>query len=213
MKITGLPLTSFEWCVSQVSRQTYGGNVVVHGDSDDLDTAWRACRARLTVRDSHGPGSRISASRRHGPWACWHAYRDVLILVFERYPDAVVTAGVAWRVTYRGIEGFRELYPGTGRKNVGSQLDPVTMPELCDCGYSIVAPIQREPLVLGDIRRLRGRQRMAPDYVSPAVIHASEAMARSAELLADKPLDPYVFGPEYDVRDDPQSVRHDERRD
>lgn len=230
MKITGVTLVDFRWCVNDVSHRVYDGNVMMHEDSDDLPalkSGKPVCRARLTIGDSRGPGSRVSWSGRHGPWACWHAYRDVLMRVFERYPDAVVTSGFHWTVTYRGMEGFQELYPETGRRNIGSQLEPVTMPELCDCPYRIVAPLAPDPDLVAELHRrqpaatffsampdaereMSDREHGDADHVSAAVIRASEAVAKSAEILSDwdKPADPWVFGPEYDMRDDPQSIDH-----
>lgn len=141
MKITGLTLRQFQACTSFISHERYHGNVIMHPDAHDRP-AQRSretgrlrnlCVARLTVRDSHGVGSRLTASGRHGPYACWHAYRDVLREVFRQFPDAIVISGNHWQVTYRGQAGFEELYPATGRRNIGSPAAPVTMPELCPC--------------------------------------------------------------------------------
>jgi hypothetical protein len=138
MDITGLTLNQFCAVTNYVSETRYGGNVVVHQDAherpDSKDGTPR-CTARLAVLVSRGPGSRASWTGRHGPYACWHAYRDVLAEVFRRYPNAVIRAGMAWRVTYRGMEGFLATYPETANRNVGSQMEPVTMPELCNCDY------------------------------------------------------------------------------
>jgi hypothetical protein len=146
MLITGVTLENFRAYASSVSSVLYNGNVIIAGDSHDMPPTGTPghenrdgsinrpqCRARLAVTDSRGPGSRTSASGRHGPYACWHSYRNVLRAVFERWPHATVTSGHGWRVTYRGEDGFRELYPGTGRVNIGGYASPVTMPELCNC--------------------------------------------------------------------------------
>lgn len=199
MKITGLTLDQFDWCQAHVSGTRYAGNVLLHNSSHPkYEGGIPGCTARLAVLDSHGPGSRTSWRGRHGPYACWHAYRDVLAEVFTRYPEAVITAGHSWRVTYRGAQGFLDLYPGTGWINVGSQANLVTMPELCDCGGlgEFLAPARTEiPIpVLSNLEEYGDA-----DYVSDAVMRASKQMARSQKLLSlsEKPLDPYVFGPEY----------------
>ena len=128
MNIKGLTLSQFEAVTSGISSATYSGNVKVHADAH---TRGALTIARLDVRDSHGSGARTSASGRHGPYACWHAYRDVLGACFWVNPEAVIRTA---RAVYRGRDGFTRDYPATGRVNVGSQVQPVTMPELCDHG-------------------------------------------------------------------------------
>ena len=137
MRITGLSLSNFKFCTATVSWESYGGNIVVHQDGHDRTTnrdGTLQCTARLAVLDSRGPGSRTTANGRHGPYACWHAYRDVLMRVFLRYPNAVIRTGIA---VYRGMAGFRELYPATAHRVIGSEVNPVTMPELCECGEAV----------------------------------------------------------------------------
>ena len=140
MRITGLSLNNFQFCVEEVSTESYAGNIIMHADGHNR-TANRdgtlQCTARLTVLDSRGPGSRTAANGRHGPYACWHAYRDVLMRVFTRYPDAVIRTGIGGGTVYRGMAGFRELYPATAHLNIGSAVNPVTMPELCECGEAV----------------------------------------------------------------------------
>jgi hypothetical protein len=126
MQITGLSLEDFEWVTSLVNRH-YGDNLVVHRDGHDTK---RGCTARLAVNDSRGRGARRAASGRRGPYACWHAYRDVLKALFLLYPHATVSTGLA---RYRHQEGFRELYPRTASMNIGSMVQPRYMPDLCEC--------------------------------------------------------------------------------
>lgn len=136
MEIKGLSLTEFRSCVHEVSTRRYAGNLRMGDnayDRADGKNGTHYCTARLRVLDSRGPGSRTSWTGRHGPYACWHACRDVLHEVFRRYPNAVIRAGHGWRVTYRGLAGFLADYPETAHVNIGSVIDPVTMPELCEC--------------------------------------------------------------------------------
>lgn len=121
-------------CVRQiaedVSRELYGGNVRVHPDSKPLGSESYGFRGRIMVVDSRGPGARTSWSGRHGPYACWHAYRDVLARIFETYPNARVRTSMAH---YVGAAGFEETYPATADRNIGSQFAPAYMPDLCEC--------------------------------------------------------------------------------
>lgn len=144
MYVRGVPLWAFQDIVNDVSRRSYGGHVTVHPDS--RDTTRDSCRARVDVASSRGPGARRARSGRRLRAACWHAYRDVLAELFDRYPDATVRTALA---TYRGNDGFHRDYPATGDVNIGSRMDPVTMPELCDCGdaspFQVVASYVYDP--------------------------------------------------------------------
>lgn len=132
MEIKGVTLDDFRTIVQMVSNTRYSGNVEIYErDAKDLHGV-RAprIRARLSTKDSRGPGARRSWNGRHMRAACWHAYRDVLAELFRLYPDAVVKTGMS---KYEGRAGFLANYPATGRQNIGSAFQPATMPELCDC--------------------------------------------------------------------------------
>lgn len=126
MEITGITADQFRTAVRVVSEQ-YGGNLVI---ADEKPTSSRSCRGRVAVANSRGPGARCSWTGRRGPWACWHAYRDVLAELFETNPNARVRTSLA---VYKGRDGFNSSYPATAYKNIGSMVAPAYMPELCDC--------------------------------------------------------------------------------
>jgi hypothetical protein len=136
MEIKGITESAWQEIVSEVSRNSYGGNVVTVGD--EYQNGSRVCRARVKVNDSRGPGARRSWSGRRMPVACWHVYRDVLAELFERYPNAKVRTALA---VYDGKHGFYSNYPATGDINIGSMVQPTTMPELCQCdGNTPITP-------------------------------------------------------------------------
>jgi hypothetical protein len=87
-------------------------------------------RGRVLPVTSRSEGARRSWTGRRVPAVCWHAYRDVLAALFEQRPEATVRTALA---VYRGREGFEACYPETAYRNVGSQMQPAYMPELCDC--------------------------------------------------------------------------------
>jgi hypothetical protein len=130
MEIRGASLADFEAAVVKVSYE-YGGNLTVHRDSYQRG---RLVRARVAVVSSREPGARRSWSGRRIPAACWHAYRDVLAALFEQRPRATVRTALA---VYRGREGFEQRYPDTAYQNIGSQMFPAYMPQLCDCEDSL----------------------------------------------------------------------------
>jgi hypothetical protein len=132
--------------VTVVGHERYGDNLraVDTQHVRTLKDGRHVIRARVRAIDSGfqsrprdtdylAPGARRSWSGRRAGAACWHAYRDVLAAIFGRWPNAVVIAGNAWHVTYNGRRGFEDRYPDTARVNVGSQVQPAYMPELCDC--------------------------------------------------------------------------------
>lgn len=131
MEISGVPFRTFHAIVDNISRDRYNGNITVHQDAKDLHGARKPrMRGRLTVISSREAGARRSWTGRRMPAACWHAYRDVLAEMFQRFPDATVRTSMA---TYKGKAGFLAQYPGTAHRNVGSAISPAYMPDLCDC--------------------------------------------------------------------------------
>ncbi len=109
----------------------YGGNLTVEAETKSTNRKGVSTyRVKIGVQDSRGPGSRTSWSGRHGPWACWHAFRDYFREVFSRDPDAVVITALA---RYNGSEGFEREYPRTAYRNIGSEVRPAYMPDMCDC--------------------------------------------------------------------------------
>lgn len=130
MQVRNVSLADFERIVVQVSADKYAGNLKVHQDSRSTGAQGQSCRARVACHSSSGEGARRSWSGRRMPVACWHSYRDVLRAVFAEFPNAVVVTSMA---RYNGVDGFEASYPATAYTNVGSQMSPVTMPELCSC--------------------------------------------------------------------------------
>ena len=112
--------------IETVSAEQYNGNLAPV-DEKPLGQNDYGFRGRVRAIDSRAYGARTSSSGRHGPYASWEAYRDVLIAIFEEWPHATVRTGLAY---YRGREGFEEGYPDTAYINIGSQMQPAYMPEL-----------------------------------------------------------------------------------
>ncbi|MEW1929901.1 hypothetical protein [Streptomyces sp. NPDC088360] len=126
MYIRGVSPSDFRELTADVSSDRYETNVIVAPGAHVARN--RATVARLRVADSRGFGARTAASGRHGPYACWHAYRDVLFLLFCTYPAATVRTCCA---TYRGIQGFEENFQITEYHNLGSALHPRYLRDLC----------------------------------------------------------------------------------
>ena len=129
MQIIGVNEQQWTETVGQVSRALYGGNLVDNETREKRTSRSVRTLGTLRVADSYGLGARTSASGRHGPWACWHAHRDVFREIFRKYPHARIETALAKYTA----DNFEDTYRDTGRHNVGSMFQPRHMPELCDC--------------------------------------------------------------------------------
>lgn len=151
----GPTFVEFARIVGDVSGDKYQGNLKVAEDFQD-DLPGTQIRARLAVHNSRGPGARVSWTGRHGPWASWEAYRDVLTELFEQFPNSYVEsllvsmlrikdrcrhfkADGSWyarhkeyhyRRGYNGRRQFLEMFPQTEEINVGSMIQPTYPREL-----------------------------------------------------------------------------------
>lgn len=160
MLFSRITVASVESCLAVVNMN-YSGNLIgewqarVNAQPTMLNDAGTRWRSRIIVADSRGPGARRSASGRRGPYACWHAFRDVFAEVFHVYPDAKISTSMA---TYTA-GNWEDTYPATGTRNVGSMMEPRTMPQLCDC--TDAGPAAAEPVgthrrrALADLRKPR----------------------------------------------------------
>jgi hypothetical protein len=135
MQITGITPLQFADAVRKVSV-SYGDNLDYEVTSQQSSTRFRArvipvvSGATTCSPGVSAPGARKSWSGRRIKAACWHAYRDVMIEVFNINPSARIYTGMA---KYKGIDGFNENYPRTADQNIGSMMSPAYMPDLCEC--------------------------------------------------------------------------------
>lgn len=160
MEIKGLTGDEFRAVVERVSAADYAGNISLVDAPRALNMRGDRFRARIRASRSALQGARRTWTGRRSVAACWHAHRDVLALMFAEHPHAVVRTTFA---VYRGAEGFRDNFPGTGRRNIGSAYTPVRMPELCDC--------DPQPLESG-----------------PYADALQDAVDRSTEVATDRPI-------------------------
>lgn len=116
--------------MNRVSEEHYGGHLTF--ELEDLHGV-RRNRFRFKMGATSGkPGSRVSASGRRGPWACWDAFRDVLAAFYIADPDALIRTGMA---TYKNAQDFLVKYQDSADRNVGSLVSPAFYGELCDCDF------------------------------------------------------------------------------
>ena len=137
LQITGISPELFTQITARVGSKTYEHNLNPQITSVQSPKRFRArvvtfeSGARIPhLKGMSAAGARKSWSGRRLNAACWHAYRDVLMGIFDANPDARVQTALA---TYKGRDDFMAKFPATGDRNIGSMVQPAYMPELCEC--------------------------------------------------------------------------------
>lgn len=128
MNIRGLTADQLRVIVEKVSDEQYEGNIIFNREPEWKKGWWIFT---LRVKNSKGPGAKHSAlSGKRTVACCWHAHRDVMKEIFERFPNAELLTAMA---QYRGKEGFEENFRQTAYKNVGSLYCPAEYQHCCEC--------------------------------------------------------------------------------
>jgi hypothetical protein len=65
-----------------------------------------------------------------GGAVCWHGHRAFMRAVYQLEPEAIIATSMA---RYTSARQFEATHESTGNRMVGSQADPVSFAELCDC--------------------------------------------------------------------------------
>lgn len=97
----------------------------------------------ITVKDSSGPGSRVSVHGRRISAACWHAYGVFMSSLPRVNPSTGARVQIVSSPGFVGA-GRRVVSPGDQWLDwqAGSIFYPAYMSELCDCGYSTGSQLQ-----------------------------------------------------------------------
>ena len=131
MKVWGITEEEARQCASKVG-------IAIFNDwrGSGIDTVGRALQFRLGLGDDKMLYRRLSAMRwndrppRKVNAVCWHGHRDFMREVFKINPDARIKSAVA---DYRGSDDFERTFPGTGHRNIDSQMYPTEMQDACVC--------------------------------------------------------------------------------
>jgi hypothetical protein len=126
VKLFNVSKDQLETVLREVSARHYKGNLIFK----ELQTKGRHVKFTLRVLNSDGPGARRSAAGVRMVAACWHAHKDVMAALFERYPAARLVSALA---TYQGRADFEAKHEDTGADNIGSRAAPVTLEDACLC--------------------------------------------------------------------------------
>jgi hypothetical protein len=131
MQIKNVTKTQVENAVWRVNARGYDGNIKVHADADTRYNAKGipTFQGRISVHSSKGEGAAVSYNGRAKAAACWHVFRDVFADILSNHPTAVIKTALA---TYTA-ETFSDVYPETGRINVGSMIEPLDAEDACKC--------------------------------------------------------------------------------
>lgn len=127
MKIWGVTEAQLHECAEEIGVKLY-----------EPREDGRAIRCRILPTGMRLNGDykyqRTSASGFHADRrvhaVCWHGYRDFMLAVYKRNPDARIKTMFA---DYRNETDFIAKYPETGYRNVGSMMYPMQAREVCNC--------------------------------------------------------------------------------
>lgn len=181
------------------ANERYEGNL-------QLTEPTRTGSVRLRTTRGGVIGSRTSRSGKRMPYASWEAHRDFLIALFEINPNASVRTSFAH---YRNKDSFYEQFPGTAYRNVGSQMEPVTMPDLTyepqperRLKKGAMAPFNSVVRTVRKALRTRmgigewddeGDDALSPDKVWKLLVHVAREIDRINERTATEDM----FGGEW----------------
>lgn len=76
---------------------------------------------KVDMSDSRAPGSRRAQSGRHGKYASWWTFYDIMAGVFHFNEDARISTG---RTVYRGYSDFNNQTRFGPQDNIGSMMSP-----------------------------------------------------------------------------------------
>lgn len=138
MKAYGVSMYDIQEAVRFVSSSSYENNLIL----DRLDSGpGRAVNFTLRVKSSRERGHRFSWTGRRLVSACWHAHRDVMMHLFDRFPNMKLRSAFS---KYDGRVDFLQKFPDTYYRNVGSVANPQYYGALCDCGVGVAQERLRE---------------------------------------------------------------------
>jgi len=103
-------------------NQRYDGNIAFDNYTVIKSNVFRVT---LRVKDSHGKGARVSYRGRHLINACWHVHGHFFEELLKEEPNAIIKTAFA-KIDKSGGNWIDV--------NVGTQLRPIMLSELCECG-------------------------------------------------------------------------------
>ncbi|AYN57992.1 hypothetical protein HWB90_gp042 [Mycobacterium phage Fowlmouth] len=136
MQITGITVKDFHLAIAKANIK-YDNNLTAFIGTEYSNTRFIG---RVVLRETgfqkFGKGTDLASGQRRSSQGrrinavCWHAYRDVLVEVFNINPDAKVRTREA---KYLGKESFYANFPNTAHSNLGSLFQPLCYADACDC--------------------------------------------------------------------------------
>lgn len=120
MQVTGISFEDFKTKVIDVLNSTkfednniIASNVRIHSNN--------RFSVKIDMSDSRKPGSRRSASGRHGKYASWWTFYDIMAGVYNLNEDARISTG---STVYRGYSDFNRQTMYGPHQNIGSVMYP-----------------------------------------------------------------------------------------
>ena len=103
-------------------NEMYENNIVFKREPHQISAQRTAFT--VTVRDSAGPGGRISHTGRRVSAACWHVHGHFFEYLFNECDVTLIIAGK--RRMYCNLENWQDW-------NIGSYFSPMMYSEACNC--------------------------------------------------------------------------------
>ena len=120
MMVTGMSLAEFESKVIRPLNETKfaENNIVI---SNPRVYSNNRFAVKIDMSDSRKPGSRRTWQGRHGKYASWWTFRDIMDGVFHHNEGARISTG---NTVYRGRSDFNDQTMYGPQNNIGSMMYP-----------------------------------------------------------------------------------------
>lgn len=120
MQITGISLYDFQTkVIDPLNATKYADNHIQISNSREHSS--NRFSVKIDMSDSRKPGSRRSVSGRHGRYASWWTFYDIMSGVFNLNESARIATG---HTTYRGYSDFNDQTMFGPQNNIGSAFYP-----------------------------------------------------------------------------------------
>lgn len=120
MQITGISFSDFMTKVIEPLNATkFADNKIQL--SNVREHSKNRFSVKIDMSDSRAPGSRRSASGRHGKYASWWTFYDIMAGVFDLNESARISAGTT---IYKGYSSFVAQTVYGPQDNIGSMMSP-----------------------------------------------------------------------------------------
>lgn len=148
--MTGLDLADVVvQAIAKVNEAEYNGDMIIR----TMKTNPRSFDFTIRMRHADAYGAAVTRKGHRSSYACWHAHRDLMMVMFGRHHSLKLVSGI---IRYDGFGDFMESYAATGERNIGSMMEPVRAADACRCALGYYFQAERMRAVISEI--IKGEQ-------------------------------------------------------